>query len=54
MLTNQTLAVTATLIWVLRVEEMLAAFSGGALVFAGYGLVFSAAGNRLLRSRDIA
>jgi hypothetical protein len=82
MLTNQTLAVTATLIWVLLVEQMLAAFSpgvarwfpggaasamsgvrsvsgsalplwAGALVFAGYGLVFSAAGTRFLRSRDI-
>ena len=82
MLTNQTLAVTATLIWVLLVEQLLAAFSpgvarwfpggaasamsgvspasgsalplwAGALVFAGYGLVFSAVGSRFLRWRDI-
>lgn len=83
MLTNQTLAVTATLIWVLLVEQTLSAFSpgvaqwfpggaasamsgvspasgsalplwAGGLVFAGYGLAFSAAGNRFLGLRDIA
>jgi hypothetical protein len=82
MLRNQTLAVTATLVWVLLIEQILAAFSPGvgqwfpgsaasalssvspvsgsalplwaaALVCAGYGLAFSAIGNRALQLRDI-
>jgi hypothetical protein len=81
LVTNQTLAVTATLIWSLLIEGMVVSFApglgrwlpggaagamsgaatysnllpvwGAALLFAGYGLAFAAAGTRAVRRRDI-
>lgn len=82
LMTNQTLAITATMIWTLLVEGMLANFASGvgrwfpggaasamsgvappsgsalpmwaaALLFAGYGLAFAAAGNRFVVRRDV-
>jgi ABC-2 type transport system permease protein len=81
LMTNQTLAVTVTLIWSLLVEGMVVNFAPGlgrwlpggaagamsgaatyshllpvwaaALVFAGYGAAFAAAGSRFVIRRDI-
>ena len=82
LVTNQTLAVTVTLIWLLLVEAMVvnlapglgrwlpggaaaatsgaATYSGNllpvgaaALLFAGYGVAFAAAGSRFVLRRDI-
>ena len=81
LVTNQTLAVTVTLIWLLLVEAMVVGFAPGvgrwlpggaagamsgaatysnllpvgaaALLFAGYGLAFAAAGSRFVLRRDI-
>ena len=81
LVTNQTLAVTVTLIWMLVVESLVGSFAPGigrwlpggaagamsgaatysnllpvgaaALLFAGYGLAFAAAGSRFVLRRDI-
>jgi ABC-2 type transport system permease protein len=81
LVTNQTLAVTVTLIWSLLIEGMVVNFAPGlgrwlpggaagamsgsatysnllpvwaaALLFAGYGVAFAAAGSRFVLRRDI-
>jgi ABC-type transport system involved in multi-copper enzyme maturation permease subunit len=83
LVTNQTVAVTAALVWITTLEGLLVSFKpeigrwfpggasaaltetatlnggllpiwGGALLFAAYGLAFSAAGSRFVLRRDIA